>query len=161
MHSSLIKILIPNFLSDSLTSHPLGTTVRATNLLHQMPVRRQILLSKASKTIDEIKAMLRSYAFARPQIRWSLKILGGRDVRSDWIYVPPKDGTIMDVTKALVGKKVAEECILCEWSTSTGNERPMIQREDFRIRGLFPKSRCGKKTDYRISRANVLKILRN
>lgn len=135
-----------NPLSDSLTSHPIGTTVRATNLFYQMPVRRQMLVGKASKTMDEIKSMLRSYAFARPQIRWSMKILGGRDTQSDWTYAPPRQGTIRDVARALVSKKVAEECVLREWASVTAdNDLPGIQGERFRIEALLPKADCGEK----------------
>ncbi|KAI1259647.1 hypothetical protein F5Y18DRAFT_442967 [Xylariaceae sp. FL1019] len=60
--------------SQKATSAPVGTTVSITNLYGRLPVREQMAVKQAKKTIDETHELLRSYAMARPQLKLHFKL---------------------------------------------------------------------------------------
>ncbi|KAI0869383.1 histidine kinase-like ATPase [Hypoxylon argillaceum] len=70
--------LIPNeggVLTQKSISSPVGTTVNVTNLFGRQPVREQIAIKEAKKTLGKIQELLRSYAMARPQLKLLFKVL--------------------------------------------------------------------------------------
>lgn len=67
-------------------SAPVGTTVRAMNLFSRLPVRKQCAIKEAAKRIIRIKLLLYAYAFARPHIKLTLRVLG--QPKSSWSYSP-------------------------------------------------------------------------
>ena len=59
------------------TSHPVGTKVSVTKFLYNLPVRKQTAQKDSAKTMKKIKELLQSYAFARPRVRFCLKVASG------------------------------------------------------------------------------------
>ncbi|EEH41587.2 hypothetical protein PAAG_03150 [Paracoccidioides lutzii Pb01] len=106
-------------ISCTKSSHPTGTTVRVSEFLKFVPVRKQTALKCASKTISRLKKMLIAYALSRPEIRLSLQVLGGKN-QSPWIYAPKK--TISGAVVAAVGPEVISQCIIVAWPESQDGE---------------------------------------
>ncbi|PGH26749.1 hypothetical protein AJ80_01513 [Polytolypa hystricis UAMH7299] len=100
--------------STSKISHPAGTTVRVSDFLKYIPVRRQTALKSASKTLTRMKKLLYSYALSRPEVRLSFKVLKSRSGGS-WIYAPKSGATISDAVLAIGGKDVLSQCITRSW----------------------------------------------
>lgn len=93
----------------SRISHPVGTTVSVTKFLHSLPVRRQVMEKEAAKTLKKVKELLQSYALARPQVRFCLKIMKG--VKGGWSFNPrPHDG-IKEAVSQVIGRDAATQCI--------------------------------------------------
>jgi DNA mismatch repair protein MutL len=115
--------LIP--LSTSSASHPVGTTVRVQNFLKAIPVRRQTALKAAPRTLTEIKKLLQAYAFARPTVRISFKVLKSKNDKYNWIYGPSAGSTtLLSATARIVGQEVAAQCEARQWkSIAQGGER--------------------------------------
>ena len=91
------------------TSHPVGTTVSVMKFMSKLPVRKKTLEKEAPKTLTKISQLLRSYALARPSIRFSLKITDGS--KGSWSFAPrPNDG-IREAVSQVVGRDPAMECI--------------------------------------------------
>ncbi|OBT47611.1 hypothetical protein VE00_02949 [Pseudogymnoascus sp. WSF 3629] len=95
--------------SKSSISHPIGTTVCVSNFLSALPVRRQTSISDASKTISKIKNILQSYALARLQVRFTLKV--AKTGKGNWSYIPHSKDYIKEAAIQVVGKDVAKQCI--------------------------------------------------
>ncbi|KFZ18785.1 hypothetical protein V502_03935 [Pseudogymnoascus sp. VKM F-4520 (FW-2644)] len=95
--------------SKSSISHPIGTTVCVSNFLSALPVRRQTSISDASKTISNIKNLLQSYAMARLQVRFTLKV--AKTGKGNWSYIPHPKGYIKEAAIQVAGKDVAKQCI--------------------------------------------------
>ncbi|ELR05007.1 hypothetical protein VC83_05106 [Pseudogymnoascus destructans] len=95
--------------SKSSISHPIGTTVCVSNFLSALPVRRQTSISDASKTISKIKNILQSYALARLQVRFTLKV--ANTGKGNWSYIPHPKGYIKEAAIQVAGKDVAKQCI--------------------------------------------------
>lgn len=101
--------LYHDHISSSSASHPLGTTVRVQDLLSNVPVRKQTAL-KAPKTLHEIKSLLFAFAFARPDVRFSFKVLKGKTDRLNWTYAASLKDSLIEVATKIVGKEIAAEC---------------------------------------------------
>ncbi|RHZ46224.1 putative DNA mismatch repair protein [Aspergillus thermomutatus] len=106
--------------STQRASHPVGTTVRVTDLFKQIPVRRQTVLKSTAKTIANIKKIIQSYAIAQPTIRLSLKVLKATSERANWVYAPGKHAALMDAARKVTGTEVTSACIIKQWPC--GNE---------------------------------------
>ncbi|GIK07313.1 hypothetical protein Aspvir_002975 [Aspergillus viridinutans] len=102
-------------LSTQRASHPVGTTVRVTDLFKNIPVRRQTILKSTAKTIAKIKKIIQSYAIAQPTIRLSLKVLKAPSEKANWVYAPGKNASLMDAALKVVGTEVASACVTKEW----------------------------------------------
>jgi DNA mismatch repair protein MutL len=93
----------------SRASHPIGTTVSVTKFMYKLPVRKQTVLKEASKTLSKIKELLQAYVLARPNIKFSFKVL--KENKASWSYAPrPKDG-IKEAVSQIFGKDVVNQCI--------------------------------------------------
>ncbi|KAF4637049.1 hypothetical protein G7Y89_g1049 [Cudoniella acicularis] len=93
----------------SRASHPIGTTVCVLNFMVKLPVRKQNFLKTAPKTLLSIKELLQAYAFARPTVRFSLKVAKGN--KGSWSFVPrPNDG-IKEAVSQIIGRDAATQCI--------------------------------------------------
>ena len=90
----------------------MGTTVRVTDFLKYIPVRRQTALKDTSKTLTKIKKMLQAYAISQPTKKLSLKVLKAKNESGCWMYVPGKDATLTDAALKVVGSEVTSCCIL-------------------------------------------------
>lgn len=90
-------------------SAPVGTSVCVTNLFGAYPVRHKRATSEATATIFKIKGLLECYAFARPQIKFSFKVLGGKQW---WSYVPSSGAALKDAVVQVMGRELAAQCML-------------------------------------------------
>ncbi|GFF93830.1 isoform 3 of PMS1 protein homolog 1 [Aspergillus udagawae] len=102
-------------ISTQRASHPVGTTVRVTDLFKNIPVRRQTVLKSTAKTIARIKKIIQSYAIAQPTIRLSLKVMKAPSEKANWVYAPGKNASLMDAALKVVGTEVASACVTRQW----------------------------------------------
>ncbi|KAI9828899.1 MAG: class II myosin [Phylliscum demangeonii] len=102
-------------LSRENASHGVGTSVRVTKFLHQIPVRKDIALKAAAKTLLQIKETLVAYALARPAVRISLRVIKAKNEKANWIYAPRKDASMEDAARCIFGKETAAQCMLVSW----------------------------------------------
>ena len=91
----------------------MGTTLRIRGFLQVVPVRKEAAKKAASKTLTCIKKLLYNYAFARPSVRFTLKVLRTNNEKANWSY-GPKIGPIslQDTTAKIAGQEVAAQCEL-------------------------------------------------
>jgi DNA mismatch repair ATPase MutL len=101
--------------STQLASHPVGTTVRVTDLFKHIPVRRQTVLKSTAKTMARIKRIIQSYAIAQPTIRLSLKVLKATSEKANWVYAPGRNATLMDAALKVAGTEVSSACVVKQW----------------------------------------------
>ncbi|KAL3449068.1 hypothetical protein BJX65DRAFT_55446 [Aspergillus insuetus] len=120
-------------LSTERTSHPVGTTVRISDLFRHIPVRRQTSIKDAKKTITKIRKIVQAYAMARPTTRLSFKLLKARIETSNWMYAPGRDATLREAAMQVVGIEMASMCLIKEWPEQTGGN------SGFRLVGLLPR----------------------
>ncbi|KAI1452344.1 hypothetical protein F4805DRAFT_31649 [Annulohypoxylon moriforme] len=90
------------------TSAPIGTTVSTTNLFGGMPVRQRAFIKESAKTIDRIREVLRAYAMAKPQLRFSFKVL--QSLNQNWSYSPKSDACVKEAAIQLFGAGIASHC---------------------------------------------------
>jgi DNA mismatch repair ATPase MutL len=96
--------------SSSSASHPIGTTIRVQGFLERIPVRKQTAVKAASRSLLAIKKLLYAYAFARPTIRFSLKVLKGKNDKANWLYAASAGSVLLEAAAKIVGKDVAAHC---------------------------------------------------
>ncbi|KAF1818943.1 uncharacterized protein K489DRAFT_364083 [Dissoconium aciculare CBS 342.82] len=94
-------------------SSPVGTLARISDFFQVNPVRRQSAIKNADTTLKHVKKMLQEYALARPQVRFSLKVIKSPSVHGDWIYAPQLQGdtAAMQAVSKIVGLTCASQCI--------------------------------------------------
>ena len=79
--------------------------------MKSIPVRKQTALKNASKTLAAIKKLLQAYAFARGTVRFSLKVLKGKNEKANWSYTPVDSAEkLRDVAARIVGSDVIGRC---------------------------------------------------
>lgn len=109
-------------------SLPVGTTVRITDFIKANPVRRQQALKNAEKVLKKTKQMLQAYAFARPHVRFSLKVLKAKNEKGNWVYAPKPNGSLEDAALKIVGSACVSQCA---WS--------VVEEHGFTVQALLPK----------------------
>ncbi|KAI6839339.1 hypothetical protein KC340_g12186 [Hortaea werneckii] len=109
-------------------SLPVGTTVRITEFIKANPVRRQQALKNAEKVLKKTKQMLQAYAFARPHVRLSLKVLKAKNEKGNWVYAPKPNGSLEDAALKIVGSACVSQCA---WS--------VVEEHGFTVQALLPK----------------------
>ena len=97
-------------LSSTSASHPVGTTTRVQDFLTKIPVRRQTALKATTKTLEAIRHLLFSFAFARPEVRYSLKVLKGKNDKMNWTYAPTPSRALIQAATKVVGNDIASAC---------------------------------------------------
>jgi DNA mismatch repair ATPase MutL len=118
--------------------------VRVQDFLKTIPVRRQTAVKSASRTLSDIKQLLQSYAFARPNIRFCLKILKAKNEKYNWTYGPkPGSTTLLNATAGIVGQEVATNCEARLWTS--GDEEDAIKA--YRIDAVIAKEDGGRVTN--------------
>ena len=103
-----------------------------------------------------MKKLLQNYAFARPAVRFSVKILRGKDSKGDWSYIPGKEASLLDVATQVVGRDVSAQCFLVhpeprvpnkQASHSTNNSHHEGNRPpdltQIQVTALLPKADAG------------------
>lgn len=91
-------------------SLPVGTTVRITDFIKANPVRRQVVLKGTENCLKKMKRTMQAYAFARPHVRLSLRVLKAKNNKGDWIYAPKMNGNAEDASFKVVGAGCASQC---------------------------------------------------
>ncbi|KAK8026725.1 hypothetical protein PG991_003781 [Apiospora marii] len=90
-------------------SAPVGTTVIVTGLYNETPVREQVIIKEASKSLDSLRELLRSYVMARPQLRLQFKVL--KMQRLNWSYAPKPTAGLQEAILQIHGAAVIPQCI--------------------------------------------------
>ncbi|KAI0898476.1 hypothetical protein F4806DRAFT_458521 [Annulohypoxylon nitens] len=90
-------------------STPVGTKVSVTDLFGKLPVRQQWVIKESTKTVDKIRAVLRSYAMARPQLKLSFKVL--QSPKQNWSYSPKPGASVKEAAIQLFGSEIATCCL--------------------------------------------------
>jgi DNA mismatch repair protein MutL len=109
-------------------STAVGTTVKITDFIKSNPVRRQVALKHTDQTLKRIKNLLQSFAFARPHVRFSLKVLKAKNDKGNWMYAPKVGGNAEDAAFKIVGAACASQCT---WS--------VIEEHGFTLQAFLPK----------------------
>ncbi|KAK3719033.1 hypothetical protein LTR37_004597 [Vermiconidia calcicola] len=110
-------------------SLPVGTTIKVIDFLKSHPVRKQVMLKGTEKTLKKVKETLQSYAFARPHVRYSLRVLKAKNDKGNWMYAPKPGGNAEDAAFKIVGAACASQCT---WS--------VIEDHGFTLQSFVPKS---------------------
>lgn len=137
--------------SEERVSQAVGTTVRVTDFLKSLPVRRQTALKDATKQLAKIKRTLQAYALARPSIRMSLKVLKAKNDKSNWMYAPKSEASVADAAVKIIGKRVSDQCQWTVWSSDSPSiptplactELPADSDPSYKIEAFIPKADSG------------------
>lgn len=140
--------------SEDRVSQAVGTTIRVTNFLKSLPVRRQTALKDSTKQLAKIKRTLQAYALARPSVRLSLKVLKAKNEKGNWTYAPKSDASVLDAAVKIVGKGISDHCQWIVWDSSSIKLNGGSASEDeielsdgassnYRIETLIPKPDSG------------------
>ncbi|KAK5124142.1 hypothetical protein LTR85_001845 [Meristemomyces frigidus] len=114
-------------ISQERASLPVGTTVRITDFIKTSPVRRQVALKNTEKCLKKIKQTLQAYAFARPHVRLSLRVLKAKNDKGNWMYAPKPGGDVEDAAMKIVGSACVSQCT---WS--------VIEEHGFTLQAFLP-----------------------
>ncbi|AEO65773.1 uncharacterized protein THITE_2154204 [Thermothielavioides terrestris NRRL 8126] len=87
---------------------PVGTTVCVSSLFSSLPVRLQVAVKEAPKSLDKMKDLLRSYALARPSIKLRFSVL--KKPNLSWSYAPPLNAGVRDAAMQLFGIELVSQC---------------------------------------------------
>jgi len=109
-------------------STAIGTTVKITEFIKSNPVRRQVALKHTEQCLKRVKHLLQSFAFARPHVRFALKILKGKNEKGNWMYAPKAGGNAEDAAFKIVGAACASQCT---WS--------VVEQNGFSLQAFLPK----------------------
>jgi DNA mismatch repair protein MutL len=120
-------------------SAPVGTTVRVCDLFSRLPVRAQVTVKEAPKIQAKLKSLLQSYALARPQIKFSFKVLGRPTL--GWSAASSQTLSMRDTISRVLSRDLASQCL--EWPTpgSTTERLPLTQHgiADYKIEAFLPR----------------------
>ena len=126
-----------------MVPRPLGTTVKVVDFLTSVPVRKQAALKNATKTLSIIKRLLQSYAFARPTVRLSLKVLKAKDTKADWIFASEQKASLHDAALKIVGKDAVGECALESYAESAKGDNGGLEEDGFKLEAVLPQKDPG------------------
>ncbi|RPA88006.1 hypothetical protein BJ508DRAFT_232623 [Ascobolus immersus RN42] len=125
--------------SQKPTSAPQGTTIKVTNFLKGLPVRREVVAKAPQKLYPTIRKLLITYALSRPDVRFSFRIVGGPKKAvgksEDWVYAPSK--IVQEAVTKIVGKEISSNCIWKEFDTSENEDDMHFDPEGMRIDALL------------------------
>ena len=126
--------------SSSSASHPVGTTVRLHKFLNTIPVRKQTALKAASRTLENVKRILQNHAFARPSVRFSVKVLKSKSDKANWAYGPrPGSISLADATSSILGQEVAAQCRARSASSEPADKTSPLESR-YAIEAFLPRS---------------------
>lgn len=89
------------------TSSPVGTTVCATGLFSNLPIRRQVSAKEAPKNLTRMKELLQAYVLARHRTRLRFTVL--KTPNLSWSYVPTATGGVKETAMQLFGTELASQ----------------------------------------------------
>ncbi|OQE09006.1 hypothetical protein PENFLA_c119G05452 [Penicillium flavigenum] len=124
------------------TSHPVGTTVRITDFLKHIPVRRQTALKGATKNLSRIRKLVQAYAISQPSKRFSLKVLKAKVENNNWTYAPNADASLSDAALKIAGSEVSSSCALKRLSSQStaGNQGGASDQQEYEAIAFLPKT---------------------
>ncbi|KAI5866444.1 histidine kinase-like ATPase [Durotheca rogersii] len=113
------------------TSAPTGTTVSVTDLFGRLPVRKRVAIRDSAKAVDRVREVLRSYTMARPQLKFSLKVL--QAPRQSWSYSPKLNATAREASAQLFGVDLTNSCIekTFQAGVPVGTSQPIAGHHDY------------------------------
>ena len=139
--------LLADLFSTQRVSHPVGTTVRISDFLKYIPVRRQAALKNTAKTLTRVKKMVQSYAMSQPSKRLSFKILKAKNESNNWVYAPVQNATLIDASLKTVGSSVASCCMTKNWPLENkAINSEQVARENlsgYKLTTILPKPDAG------------------
>ncbi len=104
---------------------PVGTTVIASEVFSQVPVRRRIAKKSSLKTISSIIMLLQSYALARPSARLMLKV--PKSKIAPWSYIPARKPQVREAILQIFGRGLLSCCNITAYSCGRrGSQQRMI-----------------------------------
>lgn len=115
------------------------------SFLHNIPVRKQTALKSAAKALQAIKALLYSFAFARPNVRFSLKVLKAKSDKGNWTYAPSPKDALTEVASKIVGQDIVSECAP---HLITSDDTGDAIGEGWTIEGLLLSRTAGEKPSF-------------
>lgn len=122
------------------TSAPIGTTVSVANLYSRLPVREQVAVNNALKSLAKTKQLLHSYALARPQLRLSFR-LTGRSNKQPFSYSPRAGACVKEAAIQIFGTELASQCLIRTICSDADDEDGGVieDNEKFSIEAVLPK----------------------
>jgi DNA mismatch repair ATPase MutL len=135
--------------SSSSASHPIGTTVRVQEFLTNIPVRRQAALKATTIVSTNVRKLLSAYAFARPEVRFSFKVLKAKNEKANWSYAPNSaNSSLTEAASKIVGKDVASRLLL---ATSASLDQPDAgNASEYRLEVLLVDPRSGMSIKFKL-----------
>lgn len=135
---------------EARVSQPVGTTIRITDFMKNLPVRRQMALKTSAKSIAKIRRLLQAYAYARSSVKFSLKVLKAKNDKANWMYAPASGDTALDAAIKIVGSRVVDQCQWKVWTSPVEDTSSTIEVETnekcgrfYQIEALIPSPTCG------------------
>ena len=87
-------------------------------------MRKQTALKNVTKTLSTIKKLLQSYAFARETVRFSFKVLKGKNDKANWQYSPVDNpASLRGTAVRIIGKDAAGRYELRRKTASVRGEK--------------------------------------
>jgi DNA mismatch repair ATPase MutL len=122
-----------------------GTTVRITDFLKHIPVRRQTALKSATQTLTRIKKLIQAYAIAQPSKRLLVKVLKAKNENNNWSYAPSIDPSLSDAALKVAGIEVSSSCVLKRFYSQSEAENLQASSENTKYEAVafLPKTDFG------------------
>ena len=124
-------------------------------------MRRQTAEKNSIKVLAKVKRLLQAYVFARPHLRFSLKVLKAKNDKGNWKY-PTTTGigkskskpSVFNAAKEIIGQKVTDQCewFSTAWSSigehidgaSDTLEASVSHNDTYTFEAVLAKRECGK-----------------
>ena len=124
-------------------------------------MRRQTAEKNSIRLLAKVKGLLQAYVFARPHLRFSLKVLKAKNDRGNWKYpkiagigISKFKPSMFNAAEELIGKKVTDQCqwFSTAWSstgehidsTSDNSEARASQDGTYIFEAVLAKLECGR-----------------
>ena len=135
--------------------------MRVERFLDTLPVRRQTAEKNSIKVLAKVKRLLQSYVFARPHLRFSLKVMKAKNDKGNWKYpkiagigISKPKPSVFNAAKEIMGQKVTDQCqwFSTAWSSAGEHidsasdtlEASVPQNDTYTFEAVLAKLECGK-----------------
>lgn len=99
---------------------PVGTTVTVTGLFSHLPVRSQVAMKEAPKSLAKMKDLLQSYALTRPCTKLRFTVLKAPNL--SWSYAPAPNGGVKEAAMQIFGTELTSQCTFETFPSETPHE---------------------------------------
>ncbi|KAM0564014.1 hypothetical protein ACHAPJ_000222 [Fusarium lateritium] len=124
-------------------SGTVGTTVQATNLFQNVPVRKQNATKVCRKTLGDIKRLLESYVLALPHLKFTFKVPGGSC--QPWLYSPCTSSNTQEAVTQVFGHSLTTQLVHMSSDSNTDGSSTEAQSQGLIITALLPRPESGVK----------------